>query len=311
MLMMTHIWCWCWWRWQGGAAHPLLAWRGGVHWWGCYRRIQGANIVIIVIITIIINIINLIIKDDNLDDLSPWNLMSTWRERQSSTGRFRVKKARGSLFNHLTQNYDDDDDYKNDNVSGESEYNLQSQQFLWHFFSECAWKGSFSSPNHTILQSQQSRTIIIVHIHHHVACQWSGSRLTSRRACATWMVASKLVSATMLRIRILSFSMSRCDNRHHYHHHHHHGYPANCHQSHSHLVGICHNDEGWEYDTVKFPPYTYTKADSERFQQKIPCTGYDELKPFLRHNALMQWWMNSLVNMPRRLLFQNQFTWSS
>ena len=34
------------------------------------------------------------------------------------------------------------------------------------------------------------------------------------------------------------------------------GYPANYHQSYSHLVGICHNDEGWEYDTVKFPPYT-------------------------------------------------------
>ena len=34
------------------------------------------------------------------------------------------------------------------------------------------------------------------------------------------------------------------------------GYPAYYHQSHSHQVGICHNDEGWEYDTVKFPPYT-------------------------------------------------------
>ena len=34
------------------------------------------------------------------------------------------------------------------------------------------------------------------------------------------------------------------------------GYPANYHRSHSHQVGICHNDEGWEYDTVKFPPYT-------------------------------------------------------
>ena len=28
------------------------------------------------------------------------------------------------------------------------------------------------------------------------------------------------------------------------------------HRSHSHQVGICHDDEGWEYDTVKFPPYT-------------------------------------------------------
>ena len=34
------------------------------------------------------------------------------------------------------------------------------------------------------------------------------------------------------------------------------GYPANYHRSHSHQVGICHDDEGWEYDTVKFPPYT-------------------------------------------------------
>ena len=34
------------------------------------------------------------------------------------------------------------------------------------------------------------------------------------------------------------------------------GYPAYSHQSYSHQVGICHNDEGWEYDTVKFPPYT-------------------------------------------------------
>ena len=34
------------------------------------------------------------------------------------------------------------------------------------------------------------------------------------------------------------------------------GYPANYHRSHSHQVGICHDDEGWEYDTVKIPPYT-------------------------------------------------------
>ena len=32
------------------------------------------------------------------------------------------------------------------------------------------------------------------------------------------------------------------------------GYPAYSHQSYSHQVGICHNDEGWEYDTVTFPP---------------------------------------------------------
>ena len=35
------------------------------------------------------------------------------------------------------------------------------------------------------------------------------------------------------------------------------GYPAYSHQSDSHQVGIWHHDEGWEYDTVKFPPYTY------------------------------------------------------
>ena len=35
------------------------------------------------------------------------------------------------------------------------------------------------------------------------------------------------------------------------------GLPAYYHQSHSHLVGICRNDEGWECDTVRFPPYTY------------------------------------------------------
>ena len=32
------------------------------------------------------------------------------------------------------------------------------------------------------------------------------------------------------------------------------GLPAYSHQSYSHLVGICHNDERWEYDTVTFPP---------------------------------------------------------
>ena len=32
------------------------------------------------------------------------------------------------------------------------------------------------------------------------------------------------------------------------------GLPAYSHQSYFHLVGICHNDEGWEYDTVTFPP---------------------------------------------------------
>ena len=32
------------------------------------------------------------------------------------------------------------------------------------------------------------------------------------------------------------------------------GIPAFSHQSYSHLVGIWHNDEGWEYDTVTFPP---------------------------------------------------------
>ena len=45
------------------------------------------------------------------------------------------------------------------------------------------------------------------------------------------------------------------DNDHHGDHGEH-GYPAYYHRSHSHQVGICHDDEGWEYDTVKFPPYT-------------------------------------------------------
>merc|ERR1711989_276969 len=49
-------------------------------------------------------------------------------------------------------------------------------------------------------------------------------------------------------------------NRHYHHHHNYNdnydvGYPAYSHQSYSHQVGICHNDEGWEYDTVKFPPH--------------------------------------------------------
>ena len=35
------------------------------------------------------------------------------------------------------------------------------------------------------------------------------------------------------------------------------GYPAYSHQSFSHQVGICRNDKGWEYDTVKFPLYPY------------------------------------------------------
>ena len=34
------------------------------------------------------------------------------------------------------------------------------------------------------------------------------------------------------------------------------GLPAYSHQSYSHQVGICHNGEGWEYDTVMFPPCT-------------------------------------------------------
>ena len=37
----------------------------------------------------------------------------------------------------------------------------------------------------------------------------------------------------------------------------HDGYPAYSHQSYSHQVGMCHNDEEWEYDTVKFPPSPY------------------------------------------------------
>ena len=35
---------------------------------------------------------------------------------------------------------------------------------------------------------------------------------------------------------------------------HNHGLPVYSHQSYSHLVGICNNDEGLKYDTVTFPP---------------------------------------------------------
>ena len=37
------------------------------------------------------------------------------------------------------------------------------------------------------------------------------------------------------------------------------GYPAFSHQSYSHQLGIYHNDEWWEYDTVNIPPYLYIK----------------------------------------------------
>ena len=32
------------------------------------------------------------------------------------------------------------------------------------------------------------------------------------------------------------------------------GLPAHSHKIYSHQVGICHNDKGWEYDTVTFLP---------------------------------------------------------
>ena len=43
------------------------------------------------------------------------------------------------------------------------------------------------------------------------------------------------------------------------------GYPAYSHQSDSHQVGIWHHDQGWEYDTVKFPPYKYTNVSGNNW----------------------------------------------
>ena len=46
------------------------------------------------------------------------------------------------------------------------------------------------------------------------------------------------------------------------------GYPAYSHQSYSHQVGICHSVEGWEYDTVTFPPYTNIMINTALFYQR-------------------------------------------
>ena len=54
----------------------------------------------------------------------------------------------------------------------------------------------------------------------------------------------------ILLLTIIGCSYTAVFNHHHQHHHH--GYPANCHQSNYHQVGFCHNDEGWEYDTVNY-----------------------------------------------------------
>ena len=46
------------------------------------------------------------------------------------------------------------------------------------------------------------------------------------------------------------------------------GLPAYSHQSYSHQVGICHNDEGWEYDTVTFQPCINPSSINRK-----PCLG--------------------------------------
>ena len=47
--------------------------------------------------------ISITATNDNKDDnLSLWNLTSTWRGQPSSTGRCRVKKARGSILTTMT-----------------------------------------------------------------------------------------------------------------------------------------------------------------------------------------------------------------
>ena len=50
------------------------------------------------------------------------------------------------------------------------------------------------------------------------------------------------------------------------------GLPAYSHQSYSHLVGICHNDEGWEYDTVTFPP-CINSSSIHHFEGKCKAIG--------------------------------------
>ena len=77
------------------------------------------------------------------------------------------------------------------------------------------------------------------------------------------------------------------DDLHHHNDHNDHdhdhddGYPAYSHQSYSHQVVICHNDEGWEYDTVKFPPYPYKMMynDVVRLYEWNPTPHKPQLPP--------------------------------
>ena len=60
------------------------------------------------------------------------------------------------------------------------------------------------------------------------------------------------------------------------------GLPAYSHQSYSHLVGICHNDEGWEYDAVTFPPcinpYLYIDRSGSNINDDNDDFGSTELQ---------------------------------
>ena len=59
------------------------------------------------------------------------------------------------------------------------------------------------------------------------------------------------------------------------------------HQSYSHQVGICHNDEGWEYDTVNFPPYLYNDKYNDKGVRGVvrldECNHYDTHQMSSRH----------------------------
>ena len=75
------------------------------------------------------------------------------------------------------------------------------------------------------------------------------------------------------------------------------GYPAYSHQSYSHQVGICRNDKGWEYDTVKFPPYPYMMISiimrglgnvgrlEECHISQVPQLTWVEEPDYLRHSS--------------------------
>ena len=61
------------------------------------------------------------------------------------------------------------------------------------------------------------------------------------------------------------------------------GYPAYSHQSYSHQVGICHYAEGWEYDTVNFPPYLYNDKGVRGVVRLDKWNPYDTHQTSSRH----------------------------